>query len=261
GGSALFLIDSILLNPQAPNAYPNETSFSDFLQEYGITVQPDIVYDLRSNEKIRFGGGFIKYILPYPFWARVVATLGTTSPITSRIESIVLPWASTITLDKAKIQKKGLIAQPIFTTTKFGGRQTENFSLSPDTQPSSENLEKQIVAVSLMSEETKPAAKTTRMIIVGDSDFLSDQFSKGSPENLAFGMQALSWLSQEESLASIGLKQKAKRQLFFKNETQIGLVKYGNMSLIFIALSGLGIFRLMRRKKLRKFIYSSRTRI
>jgi len=257
GGSALFLIDSVRLNPQALNAYLNQASFSDFLQEYGVAVQPDIVYDLRSNETIRFGGGFINYILPYPFWARVVA-LETTSPITSRIESIVLPWASTITLDETKMQEKGLMALPIFATTKFGGRQTGSFFISPDAQPSSENLEEQIVAVSLMSEETKPTAKTTRMVIVGDSDFLSDQFSQGSPENLAFGIEALSWLSQEESLASIGLKQKVKRQLLFKNETQIALVKYGNMSLVFLMLAGIGIFRFMHRKNLHKFTYSSR---
>lgn len=256
GGTAFFLVDSVNVSPQVLSAFPNQSSFSDFLQEYGVTVQPDLAYDLRSNETIRFGGGFISYVLPYPFWARVIAS-DAASPITSRIESIVLPWASTITLDEAKLQEKGLTASKLFTTTKFGSRQVGSFSISPEIQPSQENLGEQIVAVSLTGVKTEASAEPTRLVVIGDSDFLTDQFAQNSPENLALGMEALSWLGQEESLAGIGLKQKARRELLFENQTQVALVKYGNMFLAFLLPAGFGIFRLMRRRNLRKFTYSS----
>lgn len=256
GKAALFLIDAVNVNPQFLSVSPNQNSFSDFLKSYGVDVRPDLVYDFRSNKTVSFGGGFVNFLLPYPFWARVIAS--DASPVTVRLESIVLPWGSSIALNETALQEKGLTATTLFSTTQFGGRQTGSFSIDPQTKPSQENLESQIVAVSIAPEEADSQPVAARMVIVGDSDFLSDQFVQNSPENLAFGMEALSWLSQEESLAGIQIKNKIERKLLFENQTQIALVKYGNMLLAFLLPAGFGIFRLMRRRNLRKFTYSSR---
>ena len=99
--------------------------------------------------------------------------------------------------------------------------------------------------------------KVPRMVVVGDSNLFSDQFTQTSAENLAFGIEAVSWLTHEESLAGIHLKGQAVRKLFFENETQMTLVKYGNLLLVFLVPAGFGAFRLFRRRGLRKFTYSS----
>ncbi len=252
GGSALFLIDSVNISPQVLSAFSNQQNFSDFLKEYGIEVRPDLAYDLRSNETVRFGGGFISYALPYPFWVRAIAT--EDSPIVSRIESIILPWASTIALDDQKLKSAGFVGSKLFTTTKFGNRQQGNFSIAPDAQLSRENLGEQVVAVSAIKEGV---AKQTRLVVVGDSDFLTDQFVQQSPENIAFGMAAISWIGQEESLAGLRVKQKSERKLLFENPTQITLVKYGNMALALFLPAAFGAFRLMRRRNLRRLTYSN----
>lgn len=259
GGSAFFLIDAVSVSPRASYSSPNEESFADFLKEYGVNVQENLVYDLRSNESVRFGagtGGPLSYVLPYPFWARVRA-FDQTSPITNKIESLVLPWASPLILDEGKLKEQGWAVTKLLFTTRFGGTVKAGASIAPDQQLPQENLGEQLVAVSLEGTKMQEDGKKTRIVIVGDSDFLSDQFVGNSPENMAFGIGALSWLGQEESLASIRIKQKAEHRLLFENATQVGVVKYGNLALALLVPTGYGLFRLMRRRGLRRLSYSS----
>ena len=94
-----------------------------------------------------------------------------------------------------------------------------------------------------------------RVIIAGDSDFLSDQFMQNSPENLGLGMEALAWLSQEDSIAGIRIKQKAQQHLVFENTAQQAAVKYGNTVGPALLLALFGAFRLFRRSRLQKKAY------
>lgn len=254
GGSVLFLIDTVNLTPEMMQAAVNEESFSDFLEEYGVGVQSNIVYDLSSNETVSFGGGTVNYFLPYPLWARV-GSIDKTSPITSRIESIVLPWASSIKLDEGKVKENKFIASKLLSTTKFGGTQKGEFFITPDYPFSKENLTEQLMAVSLIGEGAGKDSKATRMVVVGDSDFLTNQFVQNSLENLGLGLEAISWLGQEDSLAGIKLKQKSASQLIFENKTQVSFIKYGNMALALLLPIGFGAYRLMKRKNLKKFSY------
>lgn len=267
GGAVLFLIDAVLINPEAMQAIPNEQSFSEFLVEYGVEVKKDIVYDLRSNETVRFGGGMFNMLLAYPLWPKV-GPAEKDSILTSKIESLILSWASSINLDEDKIEQKGFKLEKLLATTKYGGKQfvqkesiegqeeIEFFSLDPQQRFSQQNLGQQITAVSLT--QTKEAGKDARLIVVGDSDFLSDQFLNYSPENLGFGIEVVSFLAQEESLAEIQLKQIAKRNLVFENQTQVMMIKYGNMALAFVLPFVFGSFWLIRRRGLRRFNYDSR---
>jgi len=255
GGSALFLIDSISIEPQTLVGSVNSESFSDFLKDYGINIQQDIVYDLRSNETVRFGGGLLTYLLPYPFWVKVVAA-DKDSPILSKIESLVLPWPSSISPDESKIKENGFDFKKLLTTSQFGGKVSDNFSVSPDRNLPNSNLGDQLVGIQLQSKEIKEGKKTN-IIVISNSDFLTDQFVSNSSQNLAFGTSALSFLTQEESLSSISLKQKAVRSLYFQNDFEIVAVKYGNMALAVISITGMGIFRILRRRNLSATSYKA----
>lgn len=255
GGSGVFLIDALTVNPQMLMTSLNEESFSDFLKEYGVEVSQDVVYDIRSNETVRFGGGLVDYYLPYPFWARVIPH-DRNSPITAKIEGVVLPWASSIKLDESKAKEAGFNISRFLSTTRFGGTLTGKVSLTPSQKLPTENLSGQVASVGLIREQHEGNGnKMTRIVVVGDSDFLSDQFVNISPMNLAFGINIFSWLGQEESLAAIKIKQRVERRLLFENETQITLVKYGNMAIALLIPLIYGSIRLIRRRGLQKFTY------
>lgn len=257
GGSVMFLIDTINVSPQTLSAEANKQNFADVVKDMtGVTVSENIVYDLRSNETVSFGGGQMRFFLPYPFWVRSIAEKNTQSPILSKISSIVMMWPSALEFDEKNISDKGWDVQTLFGTTKYGGVQSGNYSLSPQEKFSQENLGEKRLMVSLTPKKDQQTGKG-RMIIAGDSDFLTDQFMQNSPENLGLGMEALAWLSQEDSIAGIRIKQKVEQRLVFENNAQMTAVKYGNTAGPAILLVLFGAFRLFRRSRLQKKIYTS----
>ena len=250
GGSVLLMIDSMIINPENLSAAVNKDSFADFLKDYGVTVNSDIVYDLRSNETVSFGGGQAGYFMSYPYWLRSVPA-DKTSQIVSNISQVTMFWPSSISIDEAKLGEKGFFASRLLQTTNYGGKDSgENISLLPDKNFSSENLGEQLLALSLKKNDN-----TTRIIVISDSDFLTDSYVQNAPEGIAFGMESLSWLSQEDSLAGIKLKQVGQNSLIFKNDADIALVKYGNLAFAFLLPLGLGLFMMWRRKSLSKKNY------
>ncbi len=251
GNSVLFLIDAVSINFEDLSVLPIENNFSLFLKDYGIEIEKNIVYDLRSNETVRFGGGMLSFALPYPFWPKIGPALES-SLITSRLETLVMPWSSSIKINEKKALDKGFKVENLLATTKYAGEQKDEFFLSPQQKLSSQNLERKIMSVVL---EPKDDNSKGKIIVLGDSDFLTDTFLSSSPENLGFGIEIVSYLAQQESLAEIKLKQIAKRDLVFQDQTQIMFIKYGNMALVVLIPLLIGFWRFMRRRNLKAFKY------
>lgn len=255
GGSVLFLSETMNANPQTMSSAPIQDNISAFLENYGISARQNVVYDLRSNETVSFGGGAISYLLPYPFWLRAVPA-DKTSQIVSQVDSVVLPWANSLSLNEDKIKEKGFSSQVLLKTTEYGGVLSGNsISLRPDQQFSQTGLGENNLAVSLISNNENENKKKTRIVAIGESDFLTDAFAQNFPESLAFATESLSWLAQEDSLAGIKLKQLEKRNLVFKDSSQSNFVKYGNMAFAFFVPLAFGAWRIWQRKNLRKKVY------
>jgi len=256
GGSAFFLIDAHTLSPQGLTATENQNSFADFLENYGVIVNKDILFDTRSNETVRFtSSDGMSFFFPYPFWPRVNA-LDPTSRLTAKIESIVLPWASSLSVDEEKLAAAGLFAEKVFATTKSGGSKPIDASLAPDQKIDPAGLEEKTVVLALSGSEEN--SKKPRIIVVGNSDFMTDGMAQNFQENLFFAVNGISWLGQEESLGEIKSKQMIDHRLVFQNRTQMKVVKYFNLGLAAILPLGYGVLRIWRRRGLRKFSYGTR---
>lgn len=251
GGSLLLLVDQEAVD-NSLNATPNTDNFADFSKEFGVTMNKDLIYDLRSNQTINFSTQTMQYLLPYAFFPRVAAVPG--HQITAKIKSAVLPWASSLEVDQNKVKSLGYTSSVLLKTTPFAGAQQEPFSINPNQDLPQTGLGEKVMAVSLQKPTATDANKLSRIIIVGDADLFADSFSF-IKENQVFGANALSWLTQEESLASIKLKDLSDRKLVFKNETEMALVKYGNIALILILPLAFGLYNFLRRRGLRNNVF------
>src|SRR5690606_766816 len=120
------------------------------------------------------------------------------------IRSLVLPWPSSLDLDQAKLEESNLTAQKLFVTTEYGGSQTGNFDIQPNQESLPSNLKQMLMGVSIIGE-AETEERVPRAVVIGDSDFLTDNFVTNTPENLAFGLESIAWLTQEQSLAEIQL--------------------------------------------------------
>jgi len=92
-------------------------------------------------------------------------------------------------------------------------------------------------------------AKKGRLVVVGDSDFVSEQFSD-KPENLAFAFNTVDWLSQDEELITIRTKDVAPHQLVFSSEITRNFVRYFNLIGLPLLIALAGLIHLRRRHSL-----------
>ncbi len=247
GGRVLFLIDPTLIIPGSLQAAVNPFSLADLALDYGVVVNSDIVYDVKFNEVLRFNKGNIVYLLPYPYWMKAKLTDDIQKRF--KLDYLVLPWASSISIkDNTKLASKEI--QPLITTSKFGGNREvlKITSVEPEEQFSHPILGQQYLGVNIK-------AGAGRVVIIGDSDFLTDSFLQSTSQNLVLGMGLLSDLTQEDSLISLSLKQSNLRSLQPTDFKQVLLIKYGNLALVVFLPLLVGVWRLMRRRKLSKKIY------
>jgi ABC-2 type transport system permease protein len=250
GGNLLFLADGAIVSPQTLSASVSQNNLLDYIKEQtGVEVEKNLVYDLRSNESVAFGGGQMRYILPYPFWARALRGADN-SPITSKIDSVTLPWASSLKIDENSLKEKSWQKTELLTTSDYAGSETSTLNIDPNQKLSAQNLDRKLLAVALSSTSNKG-----RIIILGDADFLSDQNMKDNSGNFGFGFEAISWLSQESVLSQIKVRNLAERKFVFDNQGEPSVLKFGNMAFALITVSGYGSWRLWRRRRMKNEIY------
>lgn len=100
GGRVLFLVDPLKLDDQMGlmNPTPITSGLDEMLAHYGVRVDRAMVQD-RVCENAGFSQGYIRYSVAYPAWPKVAGPqLSSENPITSRLESLVLPWCSPLEL-------------------------------------------------------------------------------------------------------------------------------------------------------------------
>ena len=250
-GKVLFLIDPVEVNLQTLQATVNEYSLADLVEELGVRVNTDIVADLRSHESITFGGGMFSYILPYPFWPRVVAA--ENNPITGDIKTVVLPWPSSLSATDKTAEVITLL-----TTSQAGFSQVGNFYLMPDQNfnVSQNEISQKVLALAIIGKEAEEE-NDNRSIVVGDSDFLTENFVRSNKQSLVFALNAVDWLAQDSQLITVRSKQRQLSPLVFESDRQKNKVKYINQLVVPLAIAFFGGLYLYRRRRLTKRKYSS----
>lgn len=241
GGSALVLVDPVSVDLQMLSASVNSYSLSDVFEKYGMTAKSEMVYDLTYGEIVNVGGS---YLLQYPFWLK--AQPSATSALTKGLDTIGARWASYIDLKEGD----GYTLEKLITTSKYAATQSDgtfDISLEANLSPDKSNLYARTIAASYSKDLGEN--KYQRIVLIADSDILSDSNIESSNSNLVFGMNAVEWLTQATSLNEIRQKNRDLSALVFENDWQSTTLQYGNIVGIIVVIAGVGIFVSARRKK------------
>jgi ABC-2 type transport system permease protein len=298
-GRALYLSQGASVNLQYLFASATPDSVRDFSEEFGVRVNADLVYDLRSNESISVPGEVFSYIVSYPFWVRALPA--AEHAITRNLNSVTLAWPSSLDTLATRGDREFI---PLLTSSPYAGRQRGTFQIRPDVELmyDRETLEAHLLAIAVQgavgsgptsgepavslaaepggdtlgaAEEgaglTEQAAADTaprlverqisagpprgRVVIVGDADFLSDQFLRNAPQNLVFALNALDWLTQTEALLTIRSKMPTPRPLVFESNLEMQALKYLNLIGVPLGFVLFGAVRLVRRRRLTRHEY------
>ena len=253
GGKVMALVDPVFVDPQQMAAYPNQFHFGDFLEPYGVLVEDNLVFDLRSNETITLG----TVRLPYPYWPRVPTV---DRKVAGDVESVLMPWSSSLGITDSQVGDVETI--PLLRTSPFAAVDYAYGDVTPDSAQldvTDRQLFESDIGVAIESKEVRQNggdASPFRLVVIGDSDWLTDPFVGQAQENLALGLNLIDWLAQEENLAEIRSKVITTRNLTFSSPTHRNLVQLANVAGIPIIFIALGIIRYVTRrsKGLRTYI-------
>ena len=106
------------------------------------------------------------------------------------------------------------------------------------------DLKHRLLAVQVNPEPAGEGGKARgRLVVVGSLDFATDRFVRTAPENLAFSLNAVDWLAQDEELIAIRSKDRRPPPLLFTSALREG-VKYANLAGLPLLVAVLGAIRL-----------------
>jgi ABC-type uncharacterized transport system involved in gliding motility auxiliary subunit/ABC-type transport system involved in multi-copper enzyme maturation permease subunit len=239
-GKALVLTKGVIINPQALQVDKTESEILKVLKDYGININLDMVYDLQLNEAVTLSQGAVRYILPYPYWLKALP-VENSLPVLSHIQSISLAWPSSLSLE----EKDGVKIQKLLQTSVNAGIQDNNFTISPEEAELLPQPKKQNIPLAVLAEKDQ-----IKLAVVSDYNLASDQFIQTNPQNLSFLVGIIDFLLQDEDVAAIPTKARARAVFNFTDQNQGVAVQYINLLGPSVLVIGFALYWLNKRKKL-----------
>ena len=246
GGKALLMIDSVLVDQSQLIAGENRNSFRDLPEKFGVIVENDLVFDLQSNETLSFGTQVGSVFLPYPYWVRAPVI---DKKVAGNVESAILPWASSLGISES--QRGRIEVIPILETSEFAAIDFNYGDLRPNSplfdEITPDNLVQSLVAVAVAEQSEDEDAY--RIVVVGDSGWVTDALVSRSQENVALALNLVDWLAQEDKLASVRSKVVSSRDLLYSSPTHENTARWINVAGIPLIFILFGAIRSVRRRR------------
>ncbi len=275
GGKLAFLLNHVQVDVQRGSMEKQNLGIEDLLKNYGIAIQDNLVTDLQCSRVAisQQQQGFIyQNVVSYPFFP-AATDFDKNNMMVKSLGTISFYFVSS--LDPATSGSgKNVRFDPLIRSSKNSGIQTVPCDVNPYRKFSQADFRQSNLTLaatlqgnfssyftgkekpSLPSGTSSPestlySSPPTRMVVVGDADWVTDQNIRGT-DNLTFFLNMVDWLSQDEALIAIRSKQVSARPL---KEISVGakrLVKYGNtLGLPFLVIL-FGVVRWQVRKRYKK---------
>ena len=281
GGNAIFLIDQISITSMYGQKM--KESFTNLLDHWGIIVQKNLVQDTQHAEA-QFSQGFFSMSLPYAFWVKV-KNFNQKNNITSQLESLVLPWVSSLKINQKEGVKTEILA---FSSKKYNLAKAEKEQQVPKEkteeekkeEPKTEENEKteeakneeppemetkivdapidlnprQNFSISRLQKDSVPLAvlaqknEEGKVVIIGNSGFLSESVVRLYPENLIFFHNIVDTFTMGDDLISIRSKGVTDRSIKSNlTETEKNIIRWGNIIFLPLLVIIFGMLRKLSR--------------
>lgn len=247
GGGALVLADGMQISQQGFMASARPIAWNALLKPYGLAIMPDMVFDLRSNERVSFAVQGGRVLVAYPFWLRALSTRMV--PANQDQEALLLPWASSVDTIKAQ---PGTVT-PLFVTSRAAGLEQGRAFISPQRDFPRDSLGVQLVAAQVNPFGADSVGEYRgRLVVVGNSQFATDRYAQSDPNGVVFIQNAVDWLAQDEALIGIRSKNRNPPPLVFTSAGVQSGVRYANvigLPLLVVVFAGLRMYRRRRRAR------------
>ena len=236
GGRIMFLVPGVDINMNSLMAQNREIKLGPQLHTYGVDVKTSLVVDAQAPMVGFDVGSFFPLAVRYPWFPQVVREgLSNKNPVTSDLQSIVLPWTSPL-LPTPPDSSHGahVNVQVLAKSSQRSFAASAPYDLSPQahlTLPAS-GVEPQSLVVALSGKfpshwAGRPApgdtlgtgkpgialSPETQMIVVGTAHFLEGRFLQQFPSNAIFFANAVDWMTLGSDLIAIRSRGQETRPL------------------------------------------------
>ena len=274
GGKIVFLIDTVDIK-EGLQASSFDPGIDDLIGYYGIKVEQNLVLD-RSNAPAAFRSGFMTFQLSYPFWVKVMSKgFSSDNPAVSNLESLVLPWTSTL---KALEEKPaGITTTELAKSTPFSWTRKGFYTLDPQQKFYSPGIKTESYPLVLAAsgkfksfyadkpiptdeEKKKNEVKRntikespdTHIIVIGNSRFIANNFLTQFKDNQVFFLNVIDWLTLGEQLIGIRSRGATDRPLQETTEHIKTLIKSIATFGVPLLLILFGLLRFYLRRRMKK---------
>lgn len=291
GGKLIVLMDMISINMEMGlMATPVQCSLTKLLESYGIRVNLDLVLD-RYNERLTYSespNNIVQYIttVNYPFFVKVMKkNFDTKSPVLRGLETVTLPWTSSIDLLSYKLKNADI--SKLLQSSEFAWTQKGRFMLNPKQQFTvPPDQEKQYLLAAIVTDafdsyykgkevpkaaqepdqdtaaKGKPAAQEvhkviekspkTEIMVVGNSSFITADSLRRFSGNGVFFLNSVDWLTQGEALIGIRTREVTERPLNELSDKTVAFLKFINIFGVSAIMVGVGFFIFYWRRREKK---------
>jgi ABC-2 type transport system permease protein len=274
GKSVMFLSPGVDMSlGMGINGTASHNGYEDLLAAYGLPVKKNVVLEDRNFQFVRFGNSF--FPSPYPYWITIQGDgLDASSPITSKLGMISLPWASSIDIDTTR--KDSTKIEVLAHSTKGSWEEANNFFLLPrdlkEYLPVNQHEQKLIVLKSgkfqsfyanhplpavdsSMKLDTasvlRNAQKEGRILVIGNALFATDFYVgyTNAVANLHLVLNGFDQLALDPDLITIRSREIANSPILENRKSKKPYILILNMVLAPALLLAAGIAMGIRRKK------------
>ena len=266
GGKIAFLLNKMnaSLNSQYRYAQAVDLGLDDMLEQYGVRVNADLIRDARcANITVsQMQGPFqIQSQVPFPYLP-AASDFNRSIPIVKDLQAVVFYFVSSV--DTTLAAQKGLNAEVMIRSSKRSGRQTGFIMLDPFQRAAPSEFNESGIPMAVVVQGSfksffdgkQPAAvlkqsPDTRIVVVGDGDFMQDQFL-GNKGNLLLFENIVDYLADSAGLISIRSKDVAEPPLEVVSDSTKNVLKYGDLLVPPLLVIAYGLFRWRRRVAMKR---------
>jgi len=244
GSSIIALVDGVVIK-EGLNAEKNDLGLNSFLENYGINLNNDLVGDVRSGVA-SFSQGFFTFSSNYSFWPRITKEgFNHEYNAVANLENVILPWASSISIvDENKTSQEDVIV--LANTTNKAWVVKDNLNVDPKSANNPQGTRQEYNLALKLKVNDK-----ANIIVVGDSDFMTNNFIQGNPDNLTFFQNLVDSLSLDDDLINIRSKKVSSRPLKELTDSEKAMYRYLNVFGVTVLVIFYGMFRYFMRRKSR----------
>ncbi len=259
GGRLLLAVNHVEGDLQAGSGKLVSTGLTAWLNKKGIEIEDNFLIDINcSNVMVRQQQGFFVMNTPISFPYIPIITNFADHPITEGLESVMLPFASSIKINPADTS---LTYIPFALSSEKSGVKNPplQFDIQKQWKPSDFSLSSVPVGVAI--EGRIDGTNFSKMVIFSDGDFVvngeGQNAQKLQPDNINIMANSLDWLADDTGLIELRTKGITSRPINADLEDGTKtFLKYLNFLLPILLIIIYGVFRFQINRKVRNKLKS-----